>query len=262
MHFASIALLMTCQTSPVDAPATTTAASEAPALDGAAQVQDCYKKVELTASSIPNMRAGRETCEAALANPTLTDAQRFELWLNISRAHLRSGDLLQEDPAVREYELGRKAAQRAMALDPRSADAIFWDVANLASIGQARGVMKSLFMLPEIKASLNRALELDPGHSYARQTLAKVYHKVPRLAGGDDELAEKLLLQTLQGDPGWTPAMVVLAQLYIDQDRYTEARVWIEKVIAMPSSSSSIPHDHWRFDVPDAKKLRQRLEGK
>ncbi|MFZ9886256.1 MAG: hypothetical protein ACO3JL_02035 [Myxococcota bacterium] len=260
MHLPSLALLLTCQTASVDAPTTT--ASPAPAPDGAALVQECYKKVELTASSIPNMRAGRQTCEAALQVPSLTERQRFEAWLNIARAHLRSGDLLAGDGAVAEYELGRKAAQQAMALDPRSADAIFWDVANLASIGQTRGVMKSLFMLPEIKASLHRALELNPGHSYARQTLAKVYHKVPRIAGGDDDLAEKLLLETLTRDPGWTPAMVVLAQLYVDQDRHEEARVWIEKVIAMPSSSSSIPHDHWRFDVPDAKKLQQRVEGK
>lgn len=222
----------------------------------------CYAEVEQTANSEKNMRKGAATCEQAAKMPGMDKKLVVESWLNVSRARLRIGDLLKGKAAVQEYELGRAAAKEALKLAPKNADAVFWDVANLASIGKAKGVMNSLFMVPEIKEGLNKALALDPNHHYARETLAKVYHELPGMVGGDDDKAEALLLEILKRDPKFTPAMVTLGRFYIDEKRYKEARKWLQKVVDMPSKASSIPQDHWRFNVPDAKKELARIQGK
>lgn len=237
-------------------------AEPAPPSAATALAKECYQQVEQTANSKANMLKGAETCERAAKAPGATKKEAFDSWVNVARARLRTGDLLKGDDAVKHYELGRAAAAEAKKLEPESADAVFWDVANLASIGKAKGVMNSLFMVPEIKEGLNEALKRDPNHTYARETLAKVYHELPGMVGGDDDKAEELLLENLRRDPKFTPSMVVLAQLYIDQRRYPEARKWLQKVADMPSSDSSIPQDHWRFNAPDAKRLLKSIEGK
>lgn len=260
--------LVTESPAPADAPAEN-AAEKAEKADKPAESPEmqawkrCYAEVEGAASTEKNMRQGAETCERAAKMPGMEKRYVVESWLNVSRARLRVGDLLKGDAAVKEYELGRAAAQEARKLAPKNADAIFWDVAHLASIGKAKGVMKSLFMVPEIKEGLNAALAIDPNHHYARETLAKVYHELPGMVGGDDKLAESLLLEIVEKrDPNFTPAMVTLARLYIDQKRYADARRWLQKVIDMPTKQSSVPQDHWRFNLPDAKKELKRIEGK
>ncbi len=253
----AIVLLLAAQTA--QAPAAPAPPAEPP---GLALAKQCYQEVELAANSEKNMRKGAATCERAASTPGIDKARAVESWLNASRARLRIGDLLKGDAAVKEYELGRAAAKRAQKLDAKSADAVFWDVANLASIGSAKGVMNSLFMVPEIKEGLAKALALDPNHHYARETLAKVYHELPGIVGGDDDKSEELLLEVLKRDPKFTPAMVTLGNLYIDQKRYPEARKWLQKVLDTPTKASSIPQDHWRFNVPDAKKALASIEGK
>lgn len=235
-------------------------AAELPA-DPAALAKECYRQVEERTNTVAHMTEGAATCEkAALAAGASKDAGKS--WVNVARARLRLGDATTGDAAIAQYELGRKAAQAALALDPNDDDALFWDMAHMACIGRTKGIVNSLFMLPDLKAGLERVLELNPNHHYARDTLAKVYHQVPGVMGGSDEKAEALLLEVLRRDPKFTSTMVTLAQFYIDEGRYDEARKWLTKVLEMESSESSVPNDHRRFNVPDAKRELARIEGK
>lgn len=233
-----------------------------PALDPAELARECYRQVEERTNTVAHMREGAATCERAATAHGASKEDAGRSWVNLARARLRLGDATSGDAAIEQYELGRKAAKAALALDPDDDDALFWDMAHLACIGRTKGVMSSLFMLPELKAGLERVLALNPDHHYARDTLAKVYHQVPGVMGGSDEKAEALLLEVLRRDPKFTSTMVTLAQLYIDEGRYDEARAWLQKVLAMKSSESSVPNDHWRFNVPDAKRELARIAGK
>ncbi len=222
----------------------------------------CYQQVETRANTVANMREGVATCERAAKAKGASPKDAGASWVNVARARLRLGDASRGDAAIEQYELGREAARAALALNPKDDDALFWDMAHLACIGRSKGVVSSLFMLSELKAGLERVLELNPDHHYARDTLAKIYHKVPGALGGSDEKAEALLLEVLRREPKFTSTMVTLGQLYIDLGREAEARVWLQKVLDTKSSESARPNDHWRFNVPDAKRELARLEGK
>lgn len=236
------------------------AAQQAP--DAAALAKECYRQIEERANTVAHMSEGILTCERAAKAPGATKKDAGASWVNVSRARLRLGDATQGDAAIKHYELGRAAAQAALKLNPDDDDALFWDSALLACVGREKGIVNSLFMLGDLKRGLERTLELNPNHHYARDTLAKVYHEVPGIMGGDDEKAEQLLLEVLRRDPKFTSTMVTLGSFYIDEGRHEEARKWLQKVLDMPSSESSRPNDHWRFNVPDAKRELKRIDDK
>ncbi len=85
------------------------------------------------------------------------------------------------DEKLDAYEQGRQAARRAAELAPRNARAHFWYATNAGRWGQTKGVLRSLFLLPEVKRGMETALELDPRFPPAYVLAGTVYYEVPGL---------------------------------------------------------------------------------
>jgi tetratricopeptide (TPR) repeat protein len=214
--------------------------------------------VEVKANTRANLLKAIELYEKAL--PALDQKKQVEGWIDVSRAYLRLGDLEKKtDAKVAWYEKGRAAAQKAMALDPKSGKALAWDAFNLASVGNARGVLNSLFMVPDLKKMLGRALELDPNEHYSRNTLARIYHLVPGIAGGSDKKSEEMFLDLLKRDPDFTPAMFELGRFYADNGDKEKAKEVLRRCVE--AKRSSVPNDWRKFDKPQAQKLLESLDG-
>jgi tetratricopeptide (TPR) repeat protein len=259
----SLSLLASQAGDATSAPPAEAAAPAQPTLDQL--IKDGHKHIEGMANKKENLEKGLSIYAQALKDPAITKKQRAYAHVDEARAYLRLGDLiLKKDnkKAIALYEKGRVSAKKAVELTPNDAEAIFWEVAMLAQISSARGVMNSLMNVPDIKKGLNKALAKDPNHSYARETLGKVYHELPGIVGGDDDKAEALFLETLKRDPKFTPAMFTIAQFYVDKGKKDEARKWLRKCLDTPVKESSIPQDHWRFNIPDCKRLLRKLDGK
>lgn len=233
-------------------------AAAAPPAEKPDLVKQAFDIVEVQANTKANLEKAIALYETALKDPALPAKDRVAALSDMSRAYMRIGDLETKDATkIAAYEKGRAAAQKAIALDPKAADPIFWDMANQACIGRTKGVMNSLFMLPELRKGLGRALELQPGHKLAKQTLGEIDHTVPGLVGGSDERSEKAYLDVLKRDPHFTATMVLLAKFYRDKGKDDEARKWAKKVVDGPSST---PHDWRKFDKAEAQKLLKELD--
>lgn len=214
--------------------------------------------VETGANTKENLRRAIALYEERLQDAALPAAARANGWADASRAWLRLGDLeSKSDEKIRCYNAGREAAKKGMAVVPNHVESLFWDMANLATTGRTRGVMNSLFMLPELRRGLNRILELDRNHALAKQTLAEIDHAVPGIAGGSDERAEKAYQEILRRDPAFTSTMVNLARLYRDQGKKDEARQWAQKVLDTKNPSN--PADYQKFDRRDAKQVLEEV---
>lgn len=216
------------------------------------QGAEAFRLVEHEANTIDNLQRAIGLYDEALKDSKLSSAQQVAMLVDQSRAWLRLGDLRRETARkIAAYENGRAAAKRAQTLDPRCADAVFWETANLANTGQARGIMSSLFMVPDIKAGFEKALALDPNHAYARDTLAKVLFVVPGIAGGDSDRAEKLWQQNLQQHPRFTPSMVEYGRYLKAEGRKQEAKSMFERVL---QEKNPEPASDWaKFNRQDAK---------
>lgn len=222
-------------------------------------LQEARDFVEVAPNTKENLKKGIALYEAKLTDASLPAKVRADGWADAARAWLRVGDLESNNAAKLEaYGKGRAAAQKGLAIDAKHTEALFWDNANLATTGRTNGVMNSLFMLGDLRKGLNKILEIDPRHSYARKTLGEIDHAVPGIAGGSDDRAEKAYLDVLKYDPNFTPAMVNLAILYKDNGKEDEAKKWAQKVVA--TSRSSVPNDWKKFDKKEAQKLLKELE--
>lgn len=215
--------------------------------------------IETAPNTKENLRRAISLYEQRLADASLPAGARAQGWADVARAYQRLGDIEVGDAKRLEaYTAGRAAAKKGQALVPNHVESLFWDMANLATTGRTRGVMNSLFMLPELRKGLQRCLELDRNHKLAKQTLADIDHAVPGIAGGSDERAEKAYLELLQRDPGLTSAMFNLAKLYRDQGKKEEARRWAMQ--ARDCKSPSNQNDWRKFDRNDATQLLKELD--
>lgn len=194
-----------------------------------------------------------------VAHPSLGADERAKALTDMSRARLRLGDLsTDKKKKLRHYKAGRDLAQKAQKLDPRLADAYFWEAANLAVIGRTNGAASSLFMVGDLKTKLYKTLEIDPGHLLAQETIASVYAAVPGLLGGDDERAEKGYRAILKADNHFTATKVTYANFLIERDQKGKARKLLREVVN--EKHPTRPHDWRKFSRPTAQKTLVELK--
>ena len=91
------------------------------------------------------------------------------------------------------YEQGRQAAKRAADAAPKNARAHVWYATNAGRWGQTKGVLRSLFLLPEVKRGMETALELDPRFPQAYVLAGTVYYIDARFTGLRVGLARTLV---------------------------------------------------------------------
>jgi Flp pilus assembly protein TadD len=158
---------------------------------------------------------------------------------------------------VAAYAAGREAARRARELAPRDALTHVLYGVSTARWGQAKGVLRSLTLLPEVRDAIRRSLELDPGLAVAHALAGYVDFEVPALFGGSLELAEEAFRTGLRLDPRFTAIRVGLARVLIRQDRLAEARRELEAVLEEPAPTSLA--DWVVKDRPRAERLLATL---
>jgi tetratricopeptide (TPR) repeat protein len=164
------------------------------------------------------------------------------------------------DEKLDAYEQGRQAARQAAEIAPRNARAHFWYATNAGRWGQTKGVMRSLFLLPEVKRGMETALELDPGYPPAYVLAGTVYYEVPGLLGGDLEKSERLFRKGLEVDGRLTGLRVGLARTLIKRGRIPEARRELQAVLDERAPSNAA--DWTLKDTPEARRLLAELPAR
>lgn len=202
-----------------------------------------------------------DTLRAAVTRAAETDPQ-VENLLALAQIAFLAGDIRARTPEdkLAAYEQGRQAARRAAELAPRSARAHFWYATNAGRWGQTKGVLRSLFLLPEVTRGMETALELDPGFPPAYALAGTVYYEVPGLFGGDLEKSEALFRRGLEVDPRSTGLRVGLARTLIKRGRVAEARR--ELRAALDEKAPANVADWTLTDAPEARALLASIEGR
>lgn len=183
-----------------------------------------------------------------------TDPQ-VEGMVVLSRICLLWGDVraASEEEKLEAYERGRQVGQRAVELAPRSAEAHFWYAANTARVGETRGGLHALVLLPTLREELETVFALDPKHLRAHALAGHVELALP---WGDLEKAEAYFRKGLKLDPHYTALRVDLARLLIKRGRYAEARRELRRVLGEKRPSSVAD-----WAVEDVKRARELLEA-
>ncbi len=186
----------------------------------------------------------------------------YQVYCDISRTYLTMGDhwQLTKTDAVKDYEAGEAAAGKAIQAEPKKAMGYFWYAANIGRIGQYKGVLNSLFMLPDFKKYLGKAYAIDKTDPNVNEAYGEMYYELPWIVGGSDTKSLDFLNTSLKGDPNFTLPMVIMGKVYIRQDKYADARGILEKVINY--TTPSFRADWAMFDKPLAEKLLDSIKDK
>ncbi len=198
----------------------------------------------------------RDLLEAAIKQERRVDAL-----ILLARVHFLVGDVRATTPEARlaAYDRGRELGQRAVELAPRSEEAHLWYAINTGRGGQARGVVRSLFLLPTVREELDIILGLNPKSARGHALAGNVMFEAPGLLGGDRRKAEEHYRKALQIDPRLTVVRVDLARLLIATGRHDEARRELTRVIAERAPTSIA--DWTVKDVPRARALLDSLRA-
>jgi tetratricopeptide (TPR) repeat protein len=174
--------------------------------------------------------------EAAKLEPNSVDIQLKLADAALTAAAWTSGDQL------RWYQLGKTAAERAVALDERDADAVFLLAAHRGQIARVQKDLGGLVVPRELERLLLRALALNPRHARALHMMGLLLERTPAplrlfLKGSASE-AEKYLVAAIEADPNFSEARLDLARHYVSRRQTGQARAQLQAVLQMKSPTS------------------------
>ncbi len=176
-----------------------------------------------------NLDRSMEILEKILDNnPKDVEALIFlsRIWLTYGYAKAPN-----REERIKAYKNGGEIAKRAVELEPKNPDAHFFYVANLASLGNTQGIIKSLFMLPRVRREIDTVLELDPDHAYGLAIQGTLFTYLPGILGGDLKLGESYLRMSVRQDPRTSSTKIYLGRNLMKQKRYDDAIEVFKEII-------------------------------
>ncbi len=180
------------------------------------------------------------------------------LW---SRIHIQKGDEAKTSAEKLElYTRARAIAETLITRNERNPLGHTWWAVAHGRIGQTRGVLNSLFMVPALRKAVNRAVELDPNQPTALDVLGVLHYELPGFAGGDLHKSEGYLLRGIEADPNYTLLRLDLAKVYIRQKRWVGARAQLARLLA--TQNPTYPADFYLDDKPEAEALLGEIAGR
>src|SRR6185295_10199934 len=173
------------------------------------------------------------------------DARDFDAAWKLARADYWLGGHAPDAERRGFLERGIEAGRKAVALQPSRPEGHFWIGANMGALAESFGLRQGLKYRKPVKEALETVLRLDPAflEGSADRALGRWYFKVPRLFGGSNKEAEAHLRASLRYNPDSTISHFFLAELFLDDDRKSEARAEFQAVIDAPLSVEWVPED-------------------
>lgn len=154
------------------------------------------------------------------------------------------GDLAADkEEKKRLFKEGMVLAARAAALKPDRVEGHYWLGVHTGSYGQARGVLKSLFLKNDIIRAMERAIARDGAYEQAGAhcVLGRLYYEVPGMFGGSKKKSRQCL-ETCRGiAPKSSVCLLFLAETYWALGEKDLAVKTLEELLAMEPDPDWVP---------------------
>jgi tetratricopeptide (TPR) repeat protein len=207
-------------------------------------------------------RSVAEQAKAAVdlfAAAAKADPESYEARWEGSRACYFYGTFTRPDAPESErlaiFQDGIDRAKAAVALQPKGVEGHFWLGVNYGTYGEAKGIFKSLSMVPLIKQEMATCLDLDPSVEGwgPDRVLGRMFYKLPWFKGGSNKKSLLHLERSLKGAPTNALTRVYLAETYRSDGMKAKAIELCRDVIAMT------PDPRWAPEHPNIKAQAEAL---
>jgi tetratricopeptide (TPR) repeat protein len=158
------------------------------------------------------------------------------------------------------FDGGITLAKQAVALSPKGVEGHFWLGVLYGVYGEAKGIFKSLSLVPVIKQEMQTCLELEPAVEGwgPDRVLGRMYYKLPFFKGGDKKKSAAYLEKSFAGTPTNALTRLYLAETYRSEGRKVDAIRQLKEIIDMT------PDPRWTAEHPwiraQAEKLLKKLQ--
>jgi cytochrome c-type biogenesis protein CcmH/NrfG len=132
-----------------------------------------------------------------------------------------------------ELDQASELFDKAIRIDPDNADYYAWNGINYIQLLSQVDFMKQAIYAPKAQKSLEKAVELDPGHIEARIWLAGYYANAPSFAGGSPEKAKDQFEKIFAIDPDNKGALLNQGIILTSFQEYDEALAAFEKILEL-----------------------------
>jgi tetratricopeptide (TPR) repeat protein len=145
------------------------------------------------------------------------------------------------------FQAGIDLAKEAVALDAKDVEAHFWLGVLYAVYGEAKGIMKSLALVPDVKKEMQTCIELDPSVEGwgPDRVLGRMYFKLPFFKGGDNKKSMECLERSLKGAPTNALTAYYLAVTYKSEGKKDKARELCKSILTMEPDPRWAPEHPW-----------------
>lgn len=105
-------------------------------------------------------------------------------WTLLTQCYWQTGDWLpreKKDERIALFTKGEAAADKALALNPKNIDALYWKTTNMASAADMKGWASSLWMFPTLLKNMDQIDAMDPHYYYGatKRFWTEVMSRVP-----------------------------------------------------------------------------------
>lgn len=196
--------------------------------------------------------------EKILLDVIAQDPQNMRAYWMLARTCDYLGDKAPDaTERVRYYESGARNARQAIQLDSNCVWAHYWYTVNLGSIGECKGILNALTMVPEMKEECNRMLRLDPSNALALEVAGMLYAELPAFIGGSIDRAQEYLNRAIACDSNYTASYIDLARILIKKKDSSAAIPLLRKTLAVKNPTDA--GENFMYDRPAALKMLQEM---
>jgi len=149
-----------------------------------------------------------------------------ETAVRLAKSYYWLGEHSPQDAKLELFQKGIDWSKKAIEINPKSAGGYLWLGVNNGKCGEAKGILKSLFLVGPIKDAMQQVIAINPSYNYggAYRVLGRMYFKLPRFAGGGMDKSISHLKKAIEYGPEATTNHVFLAEAYVAQKEYNRAR--------------------------------------
>ena len=169
--------------------------------------------------------------------------QFTEAYWKISRVAWWLGDHAEPKEKAALFQKGIDRAKAALNQDNNLVQAHFWLGVNYGSYGEAKGILKSLFLVKPIREEMETVIKLDPtyGGGGGYRLLGVIDYKVPGIAGGSNKRALENLKKAQEIAPNNPFNIYYMAEYYFNDGDKSKAKSELRRLEDLKVSQEDMP---------------------
>lgn len=169
-------------------------------------------------------------------NVTFSDAKLLTL---LADCYREKANWMTGKDKVKLYEQARKYAEQSIKMDSNYGYSYYVNGATIGQLATYSGIVKSIFMLGDFDDNIEKAMKLMPEDNYSRIAMGMRYRDTP-WPYKNFKKSEKLLLESIELNPGYINGYYELAVLYAKDKKKDKAAELYRKIIEMELQSEYI----------------------